>query len=73
MIIPLKDKKEKRIEINLNSSHGNAFALINLAKRLCDQLDKDFEPIKERMMSSDYENLLKVLEEEFGDYVIMYR
>ena len=73
MIINKIKKKEKRLEIDLTGPQGNAFFLIGTAKNLAKQLGKDWENINKRMTSGDYENLLKVFEEEFGSFVIMYR
>jgi len=73
MIANIEDKKEQRIEIDLAKEEGNAFALIGAAKSLCKVLERDSAPIVERMMSGDYENLIQVFDEEFGDMVILYR
>ena len=73
MIIDKNKKKEKRIEIDLTGPQGNAFCLLGYAKQFAKQLGKDWEDINKRMTSGDYENLLKVFENEFGDYVVMYR
>ena len=73
VIINKIKKKEKRLEIDLTGPQGNAFFLIGTAKNLAKQLGKDWENINKRMTSGDYENLLKVFEEEFGSFVIMYR
>jgi hypothetical protein len=73
MIIPKSEKKEKRIEIDLNGSQGNAFYLMGVAKGLSKQTGKDFTAIQKRMTTGDYNNLLKVFEEEFGDHVVMYK
>ena len=76
MIIPKDKKKEKRIEIDLTGSQGNAYALLGLARQLAKQLgksEKEIMGIMMRMKSGDYDNLLKVFEEEFGEYVIMYK
>ncbi len=59
--------------IDLTVPKGNAFYLLGIARDLAKQLDKDEENIIKRMTSSDYENLIKVFDEEFGDIVILYR
>lgn len=66
-------KPRGKIEIDLTGPSGNAFAIMGVAKGIAKQLGKDFEPIMKEMMSGDYENLLAVMEREFGDYIIMYR
>ena len=73
MIIRKVDKKEKKLEIDLTGPQGNAFFILGTAKNLAKQLGKDWEDINKRMTAGDYENLLKVFEEEFGSFVIMYR
>lgn len=67
------DEMDERPQIDLTGPDGNAYVLMAKAKRWAEQLGKDGDKIIERMMASDYENLLKVLEEEFGDYVDFYR
>ena len=75
MITSIENKKEKRLEIDLNGPSGNAFCLIGTAKRLARNVGKElkWEEIYKEMISGDYENLLKVFEREFGDYVVMYK
>ncbi len=63
----------RKMEIDLTGEQGNAYVLISIASKLAKQLHKDKEDIIKRMMAGDYENLLKVFEEEFGDYVDLYR
>jgi hypothetical protein len=62
-----------KIEIDLLGWEGNAFVLLGYAKRLCEIYEKDFGPIRTRMMAGDYETLIKVFDEEFGDYADLYR
>lgn len=73
MAIKQKSKLPKKIEIDLTGPAGNAFVLLGTAKRLCQQLEREFEPIKIRMQSGDYENLIQVFDEEFGDFVDLLR
>ena len=45
-------------------------------KRLCREFGIPFKPRKrfvDKMTSGDYENLLKVFDDKFGSFVIMYR
>ena len=44
--------------IDLTGPDGNAFALLAYAKRFAQQLDLDFNKIKNEMTSGDYENLV---------------
>lgn len=59
--------------INLNGPQGNAFFLLGIAAKLAKELGKDGDEIKERMTSDDYDNLVRIFDEEFGDYVDLYR
>jgi hypothetical protein len=71
-------KKEQRtgpIVIDLTGPDGNAFALMGYARNLAKQLgweDKGAALINE-MMSGDYEHLLEVFDNAFGDFVILER
>ena len=71
----IKDKSEMGhgIEIDLTGPDGNAFALMGYGKRLAKQLDIEWKPIQDEMMSGNYEHLLEVFDREFGDYVTLYR
>ena len=74
MTIKPKSQLSKRgIEIDLTGPEGNAFFLLGTAQNLANQLDRDPRPILEKMEASDYENLIKVFEEEFGDFATLYR
>lgn len=57
------------ITIDLSGPQGNAFSILGIAKNLSKQLGMDFKPIQDEMTSGDYENLLEVFTEYFGDYV----
>ena len=72
MAIKEKDLS-RRLEIDLKGPDGNAWALMGYASRLAKQLGKDEPAIVKRMQSGDYESLLKVFDEEFGDYVDLVR
>ena len=71
----IKTKKPFPIEIDLTGPDGNAYALMVYAKRFATQLewkDKGAALINE-MMEGDYEHLLKVFDNAFGDFVTLYR
>ena len=55
------------IIIDLTGPDGNAFALLAYAKRFSRDLDKPYEEIQAQMMSGDYENLIKVFDDAFGN------
>lgn len=75
MIKSINEKKVEKIEIDLTGPDGNAFALMAYAKQFATQLgwkDKGSALIED-MMSSDYEHLLEVFDNAFGEFVILYR
>ncbi len=58
--------------IDLRGPDGNAFALLAYVKRFGKQLDWSSDKINEvmdDMTSGDYEHLLDVFQQHFGDYV----
>jgi|TARA_B100000424_G_C22793982_1_gene426271 spore maturation protein SpmB len=75
-MIRAKQEHTGPIVVDLTGPDGNAFALIGLATRLAKQLGIDshtINVIKTKMMSGDYEHLLKVFDKYFGDFVILER
>jgi len=71
----IETKKQFPIEIDLTGPDGNAYALMAYAKRFATQLgwkDKGAALINE-MMEGDYEHLLKVFDNAFGEFVTLYR
>ena len=71
MTIKSKEEINRGIEIDITGPAGNAYALIGTAMMYAKQLGKDPDKIAERMKSSDYDNLIKVFDEEFGEYVTL--
>lgn len=70
----IRDKRyESEMVIDLTGPDGNAFSLLAHAKRLAQQLDLDFNQIKDEMTSSNYENLIQVFDSYFGEFVILER
>lgn len=62
--------KSRKIEIDLDGPDGNAYFLLGTAARLTEELHlKGADAIMNDMMSSDYEHLVEVFDEHFGDYV----
>ena len=75
-MIKKKETKNKGIEIDLTGPQGNAYYLLGLASRWAKELqfsDSYREEMLEKMKSSDYENLIKVFDDEFGSIVTLYR
>lgn len=68
-----KKPKDYRITIDLTGPDGNAFNLMGVARRLARKMGTDPDPIIDEMKAGDYENLLRVFEKHFGDFVILYR
>jgi len=61
------------IIIDLTGPDGNAFVLLAYAKKFSQDLDKPYEALLEQMKSGDYEHLIKVFDDAFGDFVILER
>jgi hypothetical protein len=73
----IRNKQEKTgaIIIDLTGPDGNAFVLMAYAKRFATQLgwkDRGAALINE-MMNGDYEHLLQVFDNAFGEFVILER
>lgn len=74
MAILKKDYEKPRIDIS--GPDGNAYVLIGYARDLAKQLKLSkglTDIIIKTMKSDDYENLLKVFDKYFGDYVDLIR
>ncbi len=71
----IRDKKpQSEIVIDLTGPQGNAFFLLGYAKKLAKQLDfEDVDGLLDDMKSGDYEHLIQVFDEHFGDFVILER
>ena len=57
--------------IDLQGTNGNAFALMGHAGDLLRQLGRrdEVSALRTEMMAGDYNNLLRIFEENFSDYV----
>jgi hypothetical protein len=73
MIKSINQMDRDGIHIDLTGPMGNAVHLLALAKSLSEQLGHNWPNVERRMKSSDYENLLKVFDAEFGEIVTLYR
>lgn len=73
MIVEKSKMPNRSIEIDLTGEQGNAFYLLGKAKRLSNQLNLDTRVVLDRMRESDYENLVQVFDEYFGEYVTLLR
>lgn len=72
-ILNKEDLPILKLAIDLTGPDGSAFVLLGLAKSFCKQLGIEYEPIRLCMLSGDYENLVKVFDKEFGEYVDLIR
>jgi hypothetical protein len=61
------------IEIELTGPDGNAYALMEYARRFARQLDLDGQAIVSEMMEGDYEHLIAVFDKHFGTVVTLLR
>ena len=74
-MIRKKQEHTGPIIIDLTGPDGNAFALMGYAKRFAKQLgwkDNGAALINE-MMEGDYENLVQLFDNAFGEFVILER
>lgn len=63
------------MKIDISGPQGNAFAIMSIAECMGRQLNIPSEKIEEinnKMMSGDYDNLLKVFHREYGSVVELY-
>jgi hypothetical protein len=70
MSVELKPKLDKMF-IDIDGPNGNAFYLMAVARDFSKTLDLDEDEILEDMKSDDYLNLLKVFEDNFGEFVVL--
>jgi len=59
--------------IDLQGPQGNAFALMGYAVDLLRQLDRrdEVHAMRTKMMSGDYDNMIRIFEKNFGEYVTL--
>jgi len=70
----IRDKQPKsEIVVDLTGPDGNAFVLMGMASKFARQLGIDKDEVISKMKSGDYENLIKVFDGYFGDFVILER
>lgn len=68
----IREKQQREIVIDLTGPQGNAFYLLGYAKKLAKQLNfEDVDGLLEDMQSGDYEHLIQVFDEHFGDFIIL--
>ena len=70
----IRDKQpQSEIVVDLTGPDGNAFVLMGMASKFARQLGIDKDEVINKMKSGDYENLIKVFDNYFGDFVILER
>ena len=70
----IRDKQpQSEIVIDLTGPDGNAFVLMGMAERYANQLGLDADKIINDMRSGDYEHLVQVFDDAFGEFVILER
>lgn len=65
-----------KIEIDLSGPQGNAFYLLGTAASFASQIgksEKEKDAILNDMKSGDYDHLLEVFDEHFGDFFILWK
>ena len=75
MAIISKDTTRKQV-IDLTGPDGNAFYLMGTACNLMKQLKftpEEADGVLDEMKSSDYENLIKVFDKYFGNFIDLER
>ena len=70
MSVELKPKLDK-MYIDLDGPEGNAFALMGYALTLSRSFQLNGNTIIDEMKSGDYLNVLKVFDDNFGDFVVL--
>ncbi len=74
-MIRKKQQQTGPVIIDLTGPDGNAFALMGYAKRFAKQLELEDggSALINEMMEGDYEHLLEVFDNAFGEFVILER
>ena len=55
--------------VNLNGPDGNAFVLIGMVYKICEEIDRNPNRIVRDMKSGDYDNLVEVFKRELEGHV----
>jgi len=68
-----KSLQKRPLVIDLDGPDGNAWALLARARSFARQLGLDGKKSTDGMIKSDYENLIQVFDNYFGDFVVLER
>lgn len=66
-----KEISLKKIIIDLSKPSGNDFALLGHARKLANMFGKNDEKILHEMRKANSKVMVKILEREFGDHVLI--
>lgn len=75
-MIKRKEDHNHEVIIDLTGPDGNAFSLMGFASQWYKQMGRpkeDYEKLQTEMMSGDYENLVSIMDREFGSIVTFLR
>ncbi len=64
-----KPKEKTKLVIDLDGPMGNANVLLAYAKQYAEELGLDGDAIAAEMRSGNYDNLIRVFDKHFGEYV----
>jgi hypothetical protein len=64
-----KRDRAPRCVVDLGGPDGNAWVLLGIGRNMAKQLKLDWPSISAKMMSSDYQNLVRVFDKYFGRYI----
>ena len=67
----IRKKTNRKHVIDLTGPEGNVYVLMKYAKQYAEQLGLDSTKILDEMMSSNYDNAVKVFDDNFGSFVIL--
>lgn len=76
MIRRAEELEGRKIEIDLRGEKGNSMYLLGMVGSLGKRMGwsgEAVEMVRELMTMGDYEDLLRVFDHHFGEYVILYR
>ena len=69
-----KKQQQTGTVIDLTGPQGNAYFLLGYAKRLARQLEfENVDGLLKYMQSGDYDHLVQVFDDHFGDFIILER
>jgi len=63
------------MKVDISGPQGNTFALMCIATHIGKQLNRseeEIEKINDKMLSGDYDNVIKVFHREYGSVVELY-